>query len=50
MLYFFPISALVLTLVAFFVLARGRFVPFGRWQRILRVVLALPLIRPVPQW
>ena len=42
-LYFLPISALVLTVVAFFVLARGRFVPFGRWQKVLRVVLSLPL-------
>jgi uncharacterized membrane protein len=42
-LYFLPISTLVLTVVAFFVLARGRFVPFGRWQKVLRVVVALPL-------
>jgi len=42
-LYFLPIAALVLTVVAFFVLARGRFVPFGRWQKVLRVVVALPL-------
>ena len=43
MLYFLSISALVLTVAAFFVLARGRFAPFGRWQKVLRVVLALPL-------
>ena len=43
MLYFLPISALALTIAAFFVLARGRFVPFGRLQKVLRVVLALPL-------
>ncbi|MGD0930403.1 MAG: DoxX family membrane protein [Candidatus Korobacteraceae bacterium] len=43
MLYFLPISTLVLTVVAFFVLARGRFISFGRWQEVLRVVLALPL-------
>lgn len=42
-LYILSIATLVLTLVAFFVLARGRFVPFGRWQKVLRVVLALPL-------
>lgn len=43
MLYFVPIFTLALTLVAFFVVAGGRFVQFGRWQRVLRVVLALPL-------
>ena len=44
MLYFVPISALALTFVAFFVVAGGRFVPFGRWQKVLRVVLVLPLL------
>jgi uncharacterized membrane protein len=42
-LYFLPITALVLTVVAFFVLGRGGFIPFGRWQKVLRVVVALPL-------
>jgi uncharacterized membrane protein len=42
-LYFLPLATLVLLFLAFFVLARGRFVPFGRWQKILRVVLVVPL-------
>jgi uncharacterized membrane protein len=42
-LYFVPISALALTFVAFFVVAGGRFIPFGRWQKVLRAVLVLPL-------
>ena len=43
MRYFLPLATLVLTFIAFFALARGRFAPFGRGQRILRVVLVLPL-------
>ena len=43
MVYLLPISTLLLTVVAFFVFARGGFIPFGRWQKVLRVVVAFPL-------
>jgi uncharacterized membrane protein len=43
-LYAVPLALLVLTIVAFFALARGNYASFGIPQILLRVVVALPLL------
>ena len=42
--YAIPIAALVLTIVAFFGIARGRYAVFGIFQFVLRIIAALPLL------
>jgi len=42
--YAIPIFLLILTIVAFFGIARGRFADFGIPQTVLRVIVALPLL------
>jgi len=42
--YAIPILLLVLTIVAFFGIARGRYADFGALQTVLRVIAALPLL------
>jgi uncharacterized membrane protein len=42
--YIIPLSVLILTIVLFFVPARGRYAQFGVLQGILRVLAALPLL------
>ena len=44
MAYAIPILLLVLTLAAFFAVARGRFASFGIPQLLLRILVALPLL------
>jgi len=44
MLYAISLAVLVLTILAFFTLARGNYKPFGIPQIILRVLVALPLL------
>ncbi len=43
MLYLIPIALLAFLVIVFFVVARGRFQPFGRAQFVLRIIVALPL-------
>ena len=42
--YAIPIAVLLLTIAAFFALARGRYQDFGSFQIVLRVLAALPLL------
>jgi uncharacterized membrane protein len=42
--YAIPIAVLVLTIAAFFTLARGHYKSFGTFQIVLRVFAALPLL------
>ena len=42
--YAIPILLLVLTIVAFFGIGRGRYASFGVLQSVLRVIAALPLL------
>jgi uncharacterized membrane protein len=42
--YAIPILLLVLTILAFFAIGRGNYVPFGASQVLLRVLVALPLL------
>jgi uncharacterized membrane protein len=42
--YAIPIAVLILTIVAFFGIARGRYADFGAFQIILRVIAVLPLL------
>jgi uncharacterized membrane protein len=44
MIYVFPLAILVLTIAAFFALARGNYASFGTPQLILKIVIALPLV------
>jgi uncharacterized membrane protein len=42
--YAIPILLLVLTILAFFAIGRGNYVPFGVSQILLRLLVALPLL------
>jgi uncharacterized membrane protein len=42
--YAIPILLLMLTIAAFFGIARGRYADFGVFQAVLRVIAALPLL------
>jgi uncharacterized membrane protein len=44
MIYLFSLAALAAEMALFFGLARGRFRPFGTMQRVLRVLVVLPLL------
>jgi uncharacterized membrane protein len=44
MIYAIPILLLVLTIMAFFTIGRGNYLPFGVPQILIRIVVALPLL------
>jgi uncharacterized membrane protein len=44
MIYLFSLATLAAEMAFFFGLARGRFRPFGTMQRVLRVLVVLPLL------
>jgi uncharacterized membrane protein len=44
MIYLFSLATLAAEMALFFGLARGRFRPFGTMQRVLRVLVVLPLL------
>jgi uncharacterized membrane protein len=44
LIYLSSLGALAAVMAVFFALARGRFCSFGRMQRVLRVLMVLPLL------
>ncbi len=42
--YLISLAVLIVSIMAFFGLARGRYAQFGVWQMLLRAVAALPLL------
>lgn len=42
--FLLPLVTLIASIVVFFIAARGQYAQFGIWQRLLRVLVALPLL------